>query len=180
MNLNIKFSELQKGKLNTEIRKLIGKQKNIKQTLFSIGDDAVAYMQSFIETNTNKRPKSPHSDTNPRASKSPIAESIHIEKFDDVSTFGWGIGNIDLLNEKSPHWAVINFGGVVPPSTDQYPKLKGHFEPETNGLFKKYSKGSPHYPIYPTKAIEGINYIQATAEFLRKAFARLENIVRRP
>lgn len=77
---------------------------------------------------------------------------------------GWGVGDINFLNQQAPYWYWQNFGVAqsgrrIPPGTNENSRIRGHFEPDTNGRFKK---GSPSFPMNPTKAIEAKNYIQAT------------------
>lgn len=77
---------------------------------------------------------------------------------------GWGVGDIDYLNTNAKQWYWLNFGvaqsgRTTPPGTNENPRIRGHFSPDTNGRF---TKGSPSFPMNPTKPIEAINYIQAT------------------
>jgi hypothetical protein len=87
-----------------------------------------------------------------------IKDAIEVEKIDS----GYGVGNVETLNQKSPWWAWINFGRAfsgrtVPPGTDENPSIMGHFEPGAKGIF---SKGQPKFPMNPKKAIQSHSYIE--------------------
>jgi len=87
-------------------------------------------------------------------------------KAERISSFDWGVGRISYLNTTVPYWRWINFGIAgtgrrIPPGTNENPRIKGHFEPNENGRFVK---GSPRFPMNPTKAITPHNYIQRTLD----------------
>jgi hypothetical protein len=87
-----------------------------------------------------------------------LKDQIQVEKIEN----GYGVGNIETLNQKAPWWAWINFGRAfsgrtVPPGTDENPRIKGHFEPSSKGIFVK---GQPKFPMNPKKAISAHNYIE--------------------
>lgn len=91
-----------------------------------------------------------------------LNEAIAVEKISENNLPGYGVGNIDTLNTKAPWWAWINFGRAfsgrtIPPGTDENSRIKGHFEPDGNGIFVK---GQPRYPMNPKKAISAHNYIE--------------------
>ena len=146
---------------------------NFKKESNNLGTETLKHMHNTISSG-KKRTSKAHTDTNPKASKESLLHSIDIEFFPNET--GFGIGNIDKLNQVSPHWRVINFGGYVPPSTRAYPSLKGHFVPNEGGIFEK---GQPKFPIYPTKPIEGINYIQKASDYLVRQMQRLGKILNR-
>jgi hypothetical protein len=92
-----------------------------------------------------------------------LKDQIEVEKISEKGFPGYGVGNINTLNLKAPWWAWINFGRAlttgreIPPGTDENPRIKGHFEPETKGIFVK---GKPRFPMNPKKAITAHNYIE--------------------
>lgn len=91
-----------------------------------------------------------------------LADQIQVEKIAEGDSKGYGVGNIDTLNQRAPWWAWINFGRAfsgrtIPPGTNENPKIKGHFEPNTKGIF---TKNQPKFPIFPKKAITAHNYIE--------------------
>lgn len=103
-------------------------------------------------------------DTRERVTKTTglhLADQIQVEKLSD-NTPGYGVGNIDTLNQKAPWWAWINFGRAfsgrtIPPGTKENPRIKGHFEPNAKGIF---TKGQPKFQMNPQKAISAHNYIE--------------------
>jgi hypothetical protein len=91
-----------------------------------------------------------------------LKDAIEVEQLNEAGKTGYGVGNIDVLNQKTPWWVWINFGRAlsgrtVPPSTKEVPSLGGHFEPDTKGIF---TRGQPKFPIFPKKAIQAHNYIE--------------------
>lgn len=79
---------------------------------------------------------------------------------------GWGVGDIDYLNQNVKYWAWINYGvagtgRTIPPSTLEFPSLTGHFSATAQGRFLK---GQPKFPIFPKKAIKAHNYIDRTVQ----------------
>ena len=89
-------------------------------------------------------------------------EEIAESGFSGIVNNGYGVGNINTLNQKAPWWAWINFGRAgtgrtVPPSTKDFPGLVGHFVPKQYGIF---TKGQPKFPLFTKKAIKAHNYIE--------------------
>jgi hypothetical protein len=89
-----------------------------------------------------------------------LKETIQAEKIEG----GYGVGNIDTLNEKNKYWAWLNWGiagtgRTIPPGTKENPKITGHFEPKSGGIF---TKGQPKFSMNPKKPIKAINYIEKT------------------
>jgi len=87
-----------------------------------------------------------------------ISDAIDVEKIPN----GYGVGKIQTLNQKAPHWFWMNFGKAMsgrttPPGTNENPRIKGHFSPDEGGIF---TKGQPKFPIFPKKAIVAFNYIE--------------------
>jgi len=86
--------------------------------------------------------------------------------FAEKTANGWGVGRISHLNQFVPYWRWQNFGVAgtgrsIPPSTDENPRIRGHFEPASNGRFVK---GSPRFDIRPTKPIPAKNFIAKTLQ----------------
>jgi len=91
-----------------------------------------------------------------------LKDQIQVEKISQGEKSGYGVGNIETLNQKAKWWYWINFGiagtgRTIPPNTKDYPSLVGHFEPSTQGIF---TKGQPNFPIFTKKAIKAHNYIE--------------------
>lgn len=77
---------------------------------------------------------------------------------------GWGVGDIDYLNQNVKYWAWINYGIAgtgrrIPPGTNENPNIVGHFSAPSQGRFLK---GNPRFPIFPQKPIAAHNYIERT------------------
>lgn len=91
-----------------------------------------------------------------------LAAGIYPKK----TSFGWGVGEIAYLNQFVPYWYWINYGIAqsgrsIPPSTKDFPQLRGHFEPSSAGRFVK---PQPKFPIFTLKPIDPHNYIQRTVQ----------------
>ncbi|KKL52802.1 hypothetical protein LCGC14_2281810 [marine sediment metagenome] len=91
------------------------------------------------------------------------------------TTDGWGVGDIDFLNANAKQWHWLNYGiaqsgRTTPPGTNENPRIRGHFTSHTKGRFMK---GSPSFPMNPTKPIEAINYIQATLNEVNGIIAKV-------
>jgi len=80
---------------------------------------------------------------------------------------GWGIGDINFLNQQAPYWYWQNFGKAQSGRTTP-PRSKGAFTsgnpaPQSAGGNSRWGQSSTgQYMINPTKPIEAKNYIQAT------------------
>jgi hypothetical protein len=93
-----------------------------------------------------------------------LADSIDVEKIVEGDSKGYGVGNVNTINQKTPWMWWQNFGRAlsgrtVPPGTDENPRIKGHFEPSSNGIF---TKGQPKFKMNPKKAITAKNFIERT------------------
>ena len=91
-----------------------------------------------------------------------LKEQIQVESISSGEQKGYGVGNIETLNQRAPWWAWINFGRAgtgrtVPPGTKENPRITGHFVPGTKGIF---TKGQPKFPMNPKKAIRAHSYIE--------------------
>ena len=91
-----------------------------------------------------------------------LKEQIQIEPLHAADSKGYGVGNIEILNQKAPWWAWINYGRAfsgrtIPPGTKDNPRITGHFVPGTKGIF---TKGQPKFPIDPKIAIKPHNFIE--------------------
>lgn len=91
-----------------------------------------------------------------------LKDAIEVEKLNVAELKGYGVGNVEVLNAKTPWWIWINFGRAlsgrtVPPGTDEHPQIQGHFEPGTKGIF---TRTQPKFPIFPKKAITAHNFIE--------------------
>lgn len=80
---------------------------------------------------------------------------------------GWGVGDIDFLNQHANYWYWMNFG-VAQSGRTTPPKSRGAFRsgnpaPSSEGGTSRWNQSSTgQYMINPAKPIEAKNYIQAT------------------
>ncbi len=92
-----------------------------------------------------------------------------VEKLPD----GYGVGNIDKLNQTAPYWFWLNYGVAqtgrkYPPSYAENNRIVGHFEPGTKrptaSAYQqgRFTRGKPHYRLYPKRPMPAYNYITET------------------
>ena len=80
---------------------------------------------------------------------------------------GWGVGDINFLNQNAKYWYWMNYG-VAQSGRTTPPKSRGAFRtgnpaPSSEGGTSRWNQSSTgQYMINPTKPIEAKNYIQAT------------------
>jgi hypothetical protein len=91
-----------------------------------------------------------------------LKDQIQVEKITEGESVGYGVGNIEVLNQKAKWWVWLNFGQAgtgrtIPPGTKDNPNIMGHFVPLTKGIF---TKGQPKFPMNPKKPIKAHNYIE--------------------
>lgn len=100
-----------------------------------------------------------------------LENHISLEYFED----GWGVGDIDILNDQAPYWAAINWGsshllgkrvpmgafspGEPKPSQDFF--RQGRWAEGVAG----YTQA--HYSFIVQKPIEPMNYIETTVDWLK-------------
>ena len=99
-----------------------------------------------------------------------LEETIEVEVLKSAGGLEIGIGNIADLRAKAPYFEVLNDGGYVPYSTASAAPL-GSFEgdrPEKGMSGQNWERsGEKGFFMKPKKAIEGINYIDLGANYLR-------------
>jgi len=128
--------------------------------VFEFGIKLRDYIQNYINTRRRRRGGSGN-----------LASSISFESFSTApAQVGWGIGNINVLNQKAKYWYVVNYGAMVGgqpyvPNRGRY--VPGSFEgtpadPALKGGVQKfnYSDGS-NFGMFPKSPIRPLNYIQA-------------------
>ena len=86
--------------------------------------------------------------------------------FSEKIAEGYGIGNIDYLNQQSPHWHWQNYG-IAQTGRTTPPTSIGTFtdgQPDRNsfrqGRFIHSSEGDGAYLMIPTRPLEAMNYIE--------------------
>ena len=137
--------------------------------LNNLGDDVHKYMKNYIETH-KKRP----------GGNSNLEKSINLDRWSKGYTVGFGIGNINELNQIAKYWHWINYGIAqtgrkIPPANVGY--FGNNFRaPEAGGYGEAWhhtGKGSGFYFMNPKKAIDPMNYIENTNFYLRNQLSKI-------
>jgi len=104
-----------------------------------------------------------------------LESSVFMEKI----LAGYGIGNVDYLNQNAPYWHWINYGIAqtgrrIPPSYVENSSIMGIFSPglpkpdvnyEQEGRFQiGRTDNGRIYPLFTSKPIEPHNYIERTVD----------------
>ncbi len=98
-------------------------------------------------------------------------------------TDGWGVGDIDFLNQNAKYWYWQNFG-VAQTGRTTPPNSRGAFNtgnpaPVEGGGNSRWNQSSTgQFMIRPTKAIEAKNYIQATINQVNQIVASVVSRIR--
>ena len=120
-----------------------------------------------------------------------LASSFFAEKIPE----GYGIGNIDYLNQQAPYWywiehGIAQTGRRVPPGHDENKSIAGTFAPGIpkpapegfrSGRFQigqRQSAGGGVYPLNPKKPIEAHNYIEKTVARIPELANQVLNMVK--
>jgi len=127
---------------------------------FLLGNQILAYMQSFINANRKRR-----------GGTGNLAKSMKLETFAGAGTgmISWGIGKISDLMISAPYYYVVNYGKMITgqPYVPFHGKtVPGSFEgnhPNSTGGSEKFNIGDGSgIFMTPGKAIKPMGYIQAT------------------
>lgn len=108
-----------------------------------------------------------------------IEKNIEVEKIEN----GYGVGNINTLNQKAKHWAWINYGkaftGRTTPPTDMgsFDNMPAPISGGTGGQWQhlKHAIGGRMYKMTPKKAIQAHNYIEKA---LSKMLSRVKTLLK--
>ena len=96
---------------------------------------------------------------------------------------GWGVGDINFLNQNAKYWFWQNFG-VAQTGRTIPPASRGRFNsgnpaPQTGGGNSRWNQSSTgEFLIQPNKPIEAKNYIQATINQVNQIIASVTARVR--
>lgn len=139
-------------------------EKDLKDQIFDLGDQTASKMKDVIKQN-KVRPQV--------GEPTSLEENIDVEHSKDG---GWGVGDIDRLNEKAEYWRAVNFG-----SSHMVGKLvpKGQFEPgdpEPNAGSSRqgrWKKGQGKFMFRVKNPIPPINYIEKTLTFVKQKFSAI-------
>ena len=98
-------------------------------------------------------------------------------------TDGWGVGDIDFLNQNAKYWFWQNFG-VAQSGRTIPPASRGRFnsgnpKPSSEGGNSRWNQSSTgEFLIQPNKPIEAKNYIQATVNQINQIVASVTRSIR--
>jgi hypothetical protein len=147
--------------------------------IFQLGTRTHKYIISYIASH-KKRGQAPHLD-----GTLPLEKSITLDRFGGFGfgKIGFGIGNIEVLQKRSPHWYVINYGRMVtgqPFIPGRGASVPGYFQP-SGRPDKSKSRGKEPF-IYdpnsfimtPKRVIRSMNYIESTQWKMR---SRLQGLL---
>lgn len=145
---------------------------------FELGQKMHAFIINYIESNHKRR-----------GGTGKLAKAINLEKATPPGTIFWGIGNIEILQQKAPYWYVVNYGkmvGGLPFIPNRGKFVPGSFEGTApasalrEGVQKfNYNDGSG-MGMYPKNPIRPMNYIQVTrASFNRRLSSLIRSLKRR-
>lgn len=98
-------------------------------------------------------------------------------------TDGWGVGDIDFLNQNAKYWFWQNFGiaqsGRTIPPASRGAFNTGNPKPNSAGGNSRWNQSSNgQYLIQPSKPIEAKNYIQATINQINQIVASVTRSIR--
>ena len=140
---------------------------------FELGLSLTGYIQNYISARRKRR-----------GGTGKLERSISFETIaTSPAIVGWGIGNINVLNQRAKYWYVVNYGAMV--GGQPFVPARGKFVPGSfegnppnsalkGGVQKFNYKDGSNMGIFPKSPIRPLNYIQAGR---RKMSARLRAIV---
>ena len=129
--------------------------------MFEMGINLHKYMQNYISIRRRRR-----------GSNGKLENSIEFEVISTApANIGWGIGNINVLNQKARYWYVVNYGKMV--GGQPYIPNKGNFVPGSfegnrpesslkGGVQKFNFNDGSNFGMNPKSIIRPLNYISAT------------------
>jgi hypothetical protein len=148
------------------IKNIQGKQLTVRQHIKNLGEKTAEKMKAVIKEN-KVRPQAGEPTT--------LEDTITVEHFETANGFGWGVGNIDKLNQEAIYWKAVNYGSShmvgkwLPP---------GAFRPGTakpsssevkspHGGTGRWFKGEGNWSKPVTRSIPAMNYIEKTVNWFR-------------
>ncbi len=140
-------------------------EETLRKQISDLGDETSEKMKEIIEEG-KVRPQAGEPKT--------LEETIKVEHFTDG---GWGVGDIDSLNQEAPYWRAINFGSFhmvgkkVPVGAFNPGDPVPNQESSRQGRWKKGD--GPH--LFTVKnPISPMNFIEKTINFLKARFEQLK------
>jgi len=93
-----------------------------------------------------------------------LEKSINAEKI----VGGWGVGNIDYMNNVAPYWRHVNYGSTAIGADHNHRVPQGAFSPggspSAGGSGGRWTVGGGTFSFIPTKPIAPLNYISKTLQ----------------
>lgn len=137
-------------------------ERHIKAQIRDLGAKTVQKMKDVIKAN-KKRPQAGEPTT--------LEDLIDVEYFADGS--GWGVGDIQLLNQKFPGWRAVNFGsrhmvGRMLPMGLFNPDPDDGRPNDANFRKGRWKAGQGTFTAVVKRPIPAMNYIQKTVNFVRR------------
>ena len=102
-----------------------------------------------------------------------LEDTIQAEYFDDG---GWGVGDMDQLDENAPYWLAVNYGSdhMVGKIVPQGAFAPGNPEPDPNNFREgRWKKGQGKHLFVVKNPIPAMNYIEKTINWLQEKFASI-------
>lgn len=171
--INFKFGKIISQDIEKELRK---DKKKFEESVMQLGSDTAKTMKDKVKQSKKRS----------QAGEEPkLEKSITLDKFRGSNKFGWGVGNINLLDKKVPYWYFVNYGisqkGMIIPGRGKFVP-PGAFSP---GVGKPDPSVSPigrwktSEGDYSFQAKQGIRhplrYIEKTIFWLQSSFNKIKS-----
>ena len=137
-------------------------EEKVRKEISDLGDDTAQKMRDTIDQG-KVRPQADEPTT--------LEENIQCEHFTDG---GWGVGDIDALNEQAPYWRAVNFGSfhMVGKKVPLGAFNPGDPEPnQESNREGRWKKGQGKHLFTVKNPIPATNYIEKTVNWLKLKIA---------
>lgn len=142
--------------------------KDLTSQMMEVGDQAAIKMRSII-ADGKVRPQT--------GEPTKLENNIDVE----YQKNGWGVGDIEKLKAKAPHWAAINWGSSHMKEKWLPPGIFGPGNPKPNSADSRTgrwipggSTGTTSYSGKVKNPIPAKNYIEKTVNFVRSKILALK------
>ena len=138
-----------------------------RHDLLMLGQDAHQFMIDYIKQNTTTSVKNLRNST-------PLTEAVDYIPYDNPSGVGFSIGTITKLDEDSPHWYLIDVGGMHPMADKAFPDnfVPGQWEGDGIFVYAPYN-GTGIRMAVVNNVIEPMNYVQATIDYMDSGLQKI-------
>lgn len=166
MSLKIEMAKVYLDPMEDIIKDVQALTEEIKTQLRDVGTETQKKMVAFI-TDNKKRPQNGE----------PTSLEDHITVTYFTSEDGWGVGDIDELNQFAEYWAAVNWGsshmvGKRVPTGSFSP-----VEPQPEIAFFRQDRwvaGAGNHSFIVGNPIPAINYIEKTVDWLNSRLDSLD------